>query len=229
MNHGFMASWLHGCWRDVPIVELRGNNCRVGEVVIFGGADSREKEYWKNSVMSGMKVSGCNNVVGALLVESVHVPYISTGEHNDLISLRASYFSGDGFNLCGDFNTIMKAEIKSGLMVYDYDVYHRDVGMMFKSGGGLLSGCSVYNLSYSEGSHPWECPRIQGVLIDGKSLYCRVYNFDVRGRVHSEHGVSFADAEACEVMNVRTLAAVNWDKKSESRDDRCNVKCGGWS
>ena len=221
--------------KDYPLVELRGNNCRVGEISIFGGANKQTKASWINTVMSGLKITGGLNVVGRLYAESVHIPYVSTGFGNRLISLKAEYFSGDGFNLCADHSQIMKADLKAGLAVYPYDVYHRDIGMMYQSvkndEGNLLTldGCNVYNVTYTSSVHPWNDPRMQGILIDGESYSCNVYNLSVVGEIHPDHGVSYADAEGCEVMNIDTMSAINWDKKSECRSDRGNRCVGGLS
>lgn len=217
--------------RDYPLVELRGNGCRVGDVVIYGGASMQSKQDWKNTVMGGLKVTGTGNIVGRCFAGCVHVPYMSTGTDNKLVSLKGEYFSGDGFGLCADRNEIMRAELKAGLDVYPYEEYHRDVGMMYQSSDGtnVIDSCNVYNLNYSDSEHPWNDPAMQGVLIDGVAFDCGVYNFTVSGVIHSEHGVSFADADECEVMNIDTRSAVNWAKKSECNLDRANRSCGGWT
>ena len=220
--------------QDSPIVEIRGNDNRVADIAIFGNALSWSKQFWKDTVMSGLRINGDLNKVGYLSAESVHIPYTVRGYGNKMISMDARWFSGDGFNLCGSDNEIFKAYLKGGLSVWDYEEYHPDIGMIFEgdndvSCGGVVSGCNVYNTTYETSSHKWNDKKRQGILTDAPTQYCGVYNLNVIGEIQEEHGVSFAAAEYCEVMNINTRSKVNWNKKPEMGVSSNNRVCGGWS
>lgn len=211
---------------DTFLCEVRGNNCRIGNIRVVGqAADWKGKQGWIDSCMSGVLISGNDNVIGQVGGDRLHVPLLATGGNNKIISQYASMISGDAFNLCGDNDHIFKAEYSDLLKVFDYEKYHCDVGMFYAK-GGVISDCSVSNIEVWKSSHKWAGNR-QGILSDGVAVNCNVYNFRSHEKLNPEHGVSHADGFYCEVMNSDNHAAINWDKKSVgSCDHRGNIYVG---
>ncbi len=199
------------------------NGLKIDTIVIVGNPDQSTKESWMKTDYMGVMINSANVLIDRCYAEGVHIPLKLIGKNSKCKLLETLNTSGDGFQLCGDYTLLEKADVTGLLDIYPYHVDHSDVGMLFPvRGSKVLKGAKASNITLHKSGHKWEHPNPQGILApDDQTDECTIEHCHLVG-VHREHGVRFGLATNCTVKNVTTNGAIAYGDRKRGQKGHNN-------
>ena len=189
---------LHQVGQWLYVIERKDANLVIDELIIKGSAADSNAANWNAGAANGLLILADNVTIKRLVLSRLHVG-IEVSGHNCVIEhIDAHLISGDVIQGEGQRPVIKGLTASDLLKTLPDEQYHPDV-IHWR---GDVTGGVIENVEVVESMHPLERKNYQGLMFsDGRFEGWSVKDIQLPG-CYPEHGVTFAEAHDCTVINV---------------------------
>lgn len=209
-----VGQWLY-------VIERKDAGLVIDELVINGTADDSSTEVWNAGTANGLLILADNVTIKRLVIDRLHVGVEVRGHNCTIERVEATLIGGDVVQGEGQRPVIARVTASDLLKTLPDDEYHPDVvHWRGNANGGVIESVEVI-----ESSHPLARKNYQGLMFsDGCFEGWQIKDIKLPG-CHPEHGVTFAEAHSCRVVNVSGGGAVRFRDLNGVASTGCEASC----